>query len=67
MINTGKCPKCEKTVTNLNVEDVTLNVGFQPKWSGFSYSCPSCRSVLGVQMNPLALDTDLVNEIKGGR
>lgn len=67
MINVGKCPKCERTITTVAVEDVSLNVGFQPKWKGFSYSCPSCHTVLGVQMNPLTLNSDLVSELKGGR
>jgi hypothetical protein len=67
MINAGKCPKCEKTITAVSVEDVSLNGGLRVTWKGFSYSCPSCHTVLGVQMNPLTLNSDLVAEMKGRR
>ena len=53
MINLGKCPKCNGVINNVKVEDVSVNVGLSPRWKGFSYSCPSCNSVLSVQINPL--------------
>lgn len=64
MINSGKCPKCESIVSHVATEDVTLNVNLQARWKGFSYSCPRCRTVLGVQMNPLTIQVDIVNDIK---
>ena len=63
MINIGKCPKCEKTLSSVNIEDVKVNVGFKPAWKGISYLCPFCNSILSVQIDPIALKTDIVNEI----
>jgi len=63
MINSNKCPKCDRVITKVQVEDVTIQVGFTQNWKGFSYGCPSCRAVLGVQMNPLTLNDDLKIEI----
>jgi hypothetical protein len=63
-MNTGKCPKCDSVINACVVEDVNLLAGDAPRWRAFSYSCPSCKTVLGVQMNPLTLNVDLANLIK---
>jgi len=60
-MNNGKCPKCDSVISACVVEDVSLLTGDTPRWRAFSYSCPSCKTVLGVQMNPLTLNVDLVN------
>lgn len=59
----SKCPKCEKSITNVNLEDIEINHNSQPRWKGISCLCPFCNSVLGVQIDPVALKTDLRNEI----
>ncbi len=61
MINFGKCPHCEKTITHVNLEPITMNVTLQPKWKGNSYSCPDCSKILGVEMDPLAVADTLKN------
>ena len=63
-MNTGKCPHCSAVLEKILVEDISLNDDKQPRWRGFSYLCPSCKAVLSVQMNPLALNFDLLTEIK---
>jgi hypothetical protein len=67
MPNMGKCPKCEKLLTSVQVEDVAIDVNMKHEWKGFSYHCPSCRSVISVQMNPLTLNEDLKNEMVSSR
>jgi len=62
-MNTGKCPKCDSIISACIVEDINLINGAKPLWRAFSYSCPSCKTVLGVQMNPLTLNADLVNTL----
>ena len=66
MINTGKCPKCDKTITNVKIEDVKVSVGFTPKWKGISYLCPSCNAVLGIQIDPLAVRNEIINGVLEG-
>ncbi len=63
-MNTGKCPKCEQAIDNVIAEDISINDTKQPRWRGFSYSCPSCKTVLSIQINPLALNIDQLVEIK---
>ena len=63
MLNSGKCPKCEKTLTYVTVEHIDINQGFAKKWHGASYVCPHCHAILGVSLDPLALKTDTVKEV----
>jgi hypothetical protein len=30
-----------------------MNLACNPAWKGFSYACPHCHAILGVQINPL--------------
>jgi hypothetical protein len=64
MNNTGKCPSCGKTVVDAKVEYIEVQAGFSGGWKGFSYSCSSCHAVLGVQVNPLLLNVDLIQHLK---
>ncbi len=61
----GKCPQCQQYVTQAEIVDVPLTIGLQPRWKGFAYKCPfaNCQTILGVQMNPLALEDGLIVRI----
>lgn len=63
MINSGKCPSCGQVPRQINIETVTVGALMAPSYKGVSYVCPNpaCRAILGVQMDPIALDADLVN------
>lgn len=61
MLNSGKCPKCEEIVSSVRIEDIDINLGPAIDWQGVSYCCPSCDTVLGVQLDPVALKTDIIN------
>lgn len=63
MIKTGKCPGCKATISNARVESIEITRDFKPLWKGASFSCPSCSCVLGVGLDPIALQTDIVNEV----
>ncbi|WP_313226256.1 hypothetical protein [Stutzerimonas chloritidismutans] len=65
MINTGKCPKCEKILQNAHIEPIELKQGFnQATWNGAAISCPWCKTILSASIDPLAIKADIVNEIK---
>jgi len=64
MIKSGKCPKCEKVMPHISLETIDIHVGFKNEWKGVSYSCPLCRTVISVSIDPIALKADTVNEIK---
>jgi len=67
MINGGKCPKCDKVVSAVRIENVDVREGFQSKWHGVSYCCTNCSAVLSVGIDPIAIKTDIVNELKKHR
>lgn len=60
---TGKCPYCQTLITSFEVEDVDAAVLLQPRWKGFAYLCPACRTVLSVQINPLTIRANTANEL----
>jgi len=62
MINTAQCPSCRETVQNIVVEDMPMLCD-GIRWKGFSYSCPACKTILGVQMNPRALNNELEDKV----
>lgn len=59
----GTCPKCEVVVNHANIGAVTVGELFGKQWHGIKYCCPSCGCVLSVQIDPIAIKTDIVNEI----
>lgn len=62
MINVGKCPNCEATITSVKVEHIDVKQGFQTKFHGVSYLCNSCDVVLSVAIDPISLKVDTVAE-----
>ncbi len=64
MINSGKCPKCEKTISSVKIEEVTASIGIGGSdWNAISYCCKSCNTVLSVQIDPIAIKTDILNAL----
>ena len=62
----GKCPKCDKQVHRVNLHTVEGSAGIgSSTWKCVTYSCPSCHAVLSVQIDPIAIKTDTVRQIKG--
>ena len=60
----GKCPKCDKVVAHVKIESVQARSGIGGEaWVGVNYLCPSCNTVLGTGIDPVALKTDTVAEI----
>jgi hypothetical protein len=64
MISQGKCPKCEKIVHNVIIDGVTAKEFLSTEgWKGITYLCPHCKTILGVQIDPIAIKTDTVNAV----
>ena len=64
MLNSGKCPKCEKVISNVKIEDVSASGDLgQTTWSALSYICPSCNTVLSVQIDPIAIMKNLLKDL----
>jgi hypothetical protein len=53
----GKCPSCGKLVLSLRGSGV--DVAFPDRgWKAVTYSCPSCNTILGCQIDPIAVMND---------
>jgi hypothetical protein len=59
----GTCPKCDKVVGHVNLAEVTASALFGKQWRTLKYCCPNCQCVLGVQIDPIAIKTDIVDAI----
>lgn len=65
MMATGKCPKCEKAVHQLRMEGVDAIQAFGTTgFNAITLQCPSCHTVLGAQLDPIAIRTDIINSLK---
>ncbi len=62
----NKCPHCKKILTRAIVEGIDIDTALifpDTKYKGVTYACPSCRAVLSVSMDQIALNADVVNRL----
>ncbi len=51
-----KCPKCGKAIAELRLDAIKASLDDQDrKFPAVTFSCPSCRTVLGAQIDPVAV------------
>jgi uncharacterized protein with PIN domain len=60
----GRCPKCEKDVTNLDVSALEAHVDFSRKFHAATFLCPHCGTILGAGIDPVALAEDLARRLQ---
>jgi hypothetical protein len=65
MFGVGKCPKCEQVVSNIRLEEVGAASLMGKTFTTLLYLCPHCNTILSAQIDPIAVKTDTVSEIKG--
>jgi hypothetical protein len=64
MATVGKCPKCGRGIGQVLFEVIVAQERPHGNaWNALSFLCPSCYSVLGVQVDPVALNSDLVEQL----
>jgi hypothetical protein len=61
----SKCPKCESLLSNVNIEEMPAHTKSKREWKAIAFVCPSCSTILGTQIDPHAMDTDLLSKIRG--
>lgn len=65
MIGTGKCQKCEQVVHQVKFEGVDANQNFGLNGlKALNFICPNCSTILGVQIDPIAVKADTIKELK---
>ena len=58
----AQCPKRSESITKANLENVLIRAHPQD-WSGLAYTCPHCGSIIGIQIDPVALKDDVVAQV----
>jgi hypothetical protein len=60
----GKCPKCEQLVVAVHGHGGTVKIGLK-NWEVVTLQCPNpdCRAVLGCQIDPTALKSEIAAEV----
>lgn len=58
----GRCPNCGVVVTGVSIKPVTGHVEGS-SWRVNTYSCESCGVVLGAELDPVALKTEILEEL----
>jgi hypothetical protein len=59
------CPHCKSSMTRVIGEPVTVESP-AGNFNGIAYSCPDCSILLDVGIDPIAIKTDLVEEVIEG-
>lgn len=60
----AKCPHCDSLITHFNIQEMTASVFMGNQWRTVAYVCPRCQKIISAQIDPIAIKTDTVNEIK---
>lgn len=63
----AKCPKCESSVTRMNLEHPKAVNRDGKEFSGIVFLCPSCSTVLGATIDPVLLANQVIQAVKGAR
>lgn len=61
MIGPAKCPTCTDVVHSFDFKAVEGSVLLGTKWNCIALCCPKCNTVLGAQIDPIAIKTDTIN------
>lgn len=60
----GKCPKCEKLLSYATYSTPDIKQLGGRSWKGISINCPFCQTVLSMSIDPIAIKSDIVADIR---
>lgn len=63
----GKCPYCNGIVTRIQLVEVPSSAFMGREWRTLLYTCPLCQKILSTSIDPIAIQSDIINAIKGKR
>jgi len=55
------CPKCGTVLTTVTAGHTQINVPFGESYDGITYACPTCQTLVGIAMDPIALKNDIID------
>jgi hypothetical protein len=57
------CPKCGSSIRQVELNQVEAKSEHGPSLRAITYSCPKCFHLLSVNIDPIAIKSDLVREV----
>jgi hypothetical protein len=64
LITPPKCPKCEGSISSVEIRPMTASLDLSTAYKGAAYCCPNCSAVLSFEMDPIALKAELIKNLK---
>jgi hypothetical protein len=61
-----KCPQCQSSIKEIKVTDVPLKGPGDEARYGLVYECPSCETVLSLQIDSVQLSEEIIKAVRGG-
>jgi len=62
MADSGNCPKCEKSISEVQIVGMPLKHG-EKAWHGIAYKCPDCDAILSVGFDPFPIIDETANRV----
>lgn len=62
-IPNGKCLNCQQVIPDVAVEPIGTQKPLAGGWNAICFLCPFCRTILGVQLDPVAIRQDIVESV----
>ena len=59
----AKCSTCDMLLTRINIDPVPGQLG-GAEIRCITFACPMCRTIVGAQVDPWALKTETVAEVR---
>ena len=59
----GKCPACQEIVMMVYGGGLDAKFTSGGTFKAVTYNCPRCNTILGCEIDPIALKADIVNEV----
>ncbi len=60
---TAKCPYCDGALPRVTGGHTTVTIPGGKDYNGIVYACPKCQKALSVQIDPLAVRTEIVAQV----
>jgi hypothetical protein len=61
-----KCPRCESSIREIKVTDVPLKGPGDEVRYGLVYECPSCQTLLSLQIDSVQLTDEIIKAVREG-
>ena len=58
----ANCPKCDRALPTVDGEPIIVQTGLNRR-EGMIYSCPFCVVILSVQIDPIVIKSDIIEEV----